>query len=346
MSLRGKLATIAVLAFVALTWSFAVLQAQPSESTATIAVVSNGEFEQGLSGWQLIDSGVGNSRITSLVSHSGNQSLMIELLPTNMMTNVQIQGVEQSVSIKNLRDLTVEAWFRTTTCGFPSGVQGQLMVEVGSLAVNYAASATCGSWQQFQRDVMGDFRAMYGSSGVALFQRNGNVSVTIALELLRNTPDQIDEYWSMYWDDISASAQVMQEANAPASSLTTSSEEAVTPSSTSSQPLQLVQMTTTNETAVVYAASPFGQPPLQMAFGVLVGAVLTLVVIVGISIITGGSHRRSSESQKTFCSKCGSLLRNRADYCVTCGASVEEMKDHLMRSNRIKGTESQRQNPE
>ena len=109
---------------------------------------------------------------------------------------------------------------------FPQGSRDQLWfrLRTGASTMTRHPVAENGT---LGRDVAKGFRTLYGASGLDLFQRNGKVSVTTALDLVRGfSRDAIDVQSSIYWDDANAIAQIPQDPSSTAS-LTSSTQTPV-----------------------------------------------------------------------------------------------------------------------
>ena len=328
--MRGKAFSVPLT--LSLLWLAASASTPQSHAAyAYVSIIHNGGFESGLWGWQVIDSGVGDSRTSKLVSHSGNYSLQLELWSTNMMTtDQQVQGVSQSATVENLTGLTVEAWYLTTSCQFPSGVEGQVIVQVENATIAYPTTTTCGEWEHFEANVIANNQS---AQGVDLFQRHGSASVVIALELVRSSPSALTQYWSMYWDDVNATAQTLQQTlqqTSAAISIASSNQTTVTSTETSVSTLTIA--TTQISPATNSVVSPFtvgvwiGGLPMVL-IGMLAGGVFTA------SIMAAATGARRVKG-RWFCPKCGfAQPESSVNYCASCGVSIDEMKNHLDRLN-------------
>ena len=296
------------------------------EGLVNVLELQNGDFEDGLSGWVVIDSGKGSSTLSSSISHSGSSSLQLDLRPTTSVTQAEIQGVSQHSSIENLRSLEAQAWFLTSSCAFPDGTTGRISVQVDQLGIEYNVNATCGAWQQIDLNVTMDFEARYGLGGLEPFQREGSVSLTFALQLVRSGANAmaLAEYVSMNWDDVQLIASVP----------TTMSTELTTTSTTSM--VSTTSMNSEASTSTVQATTSTTMPleastsQMQMPWPLL--AILSLALfLVAFFMIAPRVLRRKQRAVNVsrsgpFCPECGASLSKRIDakFCQECGAEISQ----------------------
>jgi hypothetical protein len=255
-----------------------------------VSILENGGFESGLSNWDLIESGDGTSASSGSFSHTGSYSLMLDLKPISMITETQIQGAYQAVSVQNLRGLSLQAWFLTPSCSLPRATMGRVVVQVEGIAVHYDTQATCGGWERITQNVTADFQSKLGSDGLHVFERQGQVSVLVALELVRSASDAmaLSEYLSVYWDDVNATASIESGMSMNVTTLSTSTSVGFV--ETSSTAISSV-LAPAPETALSTAAASPNHTGLLLVFLGFAFLSIPAAVFVGIAIIL--SKRRT-----------------------------------------------------
>jgi len=295
-----------------------------------ISVMQNGDFESGLSGWQKVDSGVGQSSVSKLVTRSGSFSLLLDLRPTSAVFDTEVQGAFQSTTVENLRNLELVAWALTAVCSFPEGVVGRLRVQVGELTLRYEVHGTCGTWRAINANVREDFQSAFGSQGSQLFEQNAEVPIIIALELVRAGANAmaLAEYVALYWDDVEMIASIPVQSTTIATAVANTSTSA---EETSTQTTQTVgQQTTTFTHVLTETQYLLGSPEqfygaLALIFAVAFGFSMALYVKSKLKRRTPpSSGERMGSLTKIFCRECGAKIPRYRDtkFCQECGAEL------------------------
>jgi len=287
-----------------------------------VPVLANGGFESGLLNWVPIESGDGSTRVSSSFFHSGANSLQLDLMPTSMITEAQVQGAQQSAVVENTRVLSFEAWFMTPLCGFLPGITGRVLIRVEGFVVHYDAGATCGVWKRLNRNVTADFQAEFGPDGQRLFELGRPLSILVALELVRSAPDEmaLSEYLSIYWDDVNATASIestMATSETATTTFTSTSEAKATKASGATGSPTTPQLETT-------LLSPAGSLN-WMGFDVVAGlSVSSIMAVATVAVVTFRRRAIKKSYVMMLCPECGRRLRLYDDtrYCTKCGASI------------------------
>jgi hypothetical protein len=179
-----------------------------NEATAEIQIIRNGGFESSLSDWESIGKASdGYIAVSTTIVHSGSRALVLALYPPLGGTSEGIsivRAVSQTVSVMNLRNLTVNAWYQTRID--TSQAYAGLVVTVGGLTVNYAGASST-SWGRLVANPGVDIKTKYGvAAWETVFQSSDPVDVTIVLELLGQTPFGDTQF--AFWDDVQANASI------------------------------------------------------------------------------------------------------------------------------------------
>lgn len=295
---------------------------QRYESTQETSILRNGDFENGLSFWQIIDSGSGASSTSAQIAHSGTSSLVLSLFPISSVASTQIQGILQRTLVRDLRGLGLTAWYLTTPCSLPAGSFGRLRLNIGGLSVNYELSGTCGKWQTITYNVTRDLELAYGLEGLSPFQQIGDVEISLSLELVRSGANAmaLAEYVSMNWDDVELIALVPAVSIANATALTTSTTLVTTEAFKSSTTGTTVE--TLTETWVSRAWTT------EQAYGWLTAALAGTFAIVLVLVVKVRTQRRLLHQlpypRRGRCPECGGPIPDYRDvrYCQECGADL------------------------
>ena len=296
------------------------------EKTVQTSILENGDFESGLSGWQAIDSGIGQSAVSRFIRHLGNSSLLLDLRPTSMLLKADVQGVLQPISIQNLRGLVIEAWYFTRSCSFPEGSIGRLQVQVGNLTTRYDAPATCGTWLQIARNVTADFQSEFGEEGLVPFQQSEEIRIVVSLQLVRSGTSNamaLSEYVSIHWDDAKAIATIPIQ-----STIETVESTTITTSETTTS------VETGERTATVTSSSK-ALPVTPLAFGLgaeqfyIVIGVLSAVFALSIALFVRSTLKKDRSAAVKgpvvkICPKCRAKIPPYSDvrYCQECGIDL------------------------
>ena len=298
-------------------------------------VLQNGDFENGLSNWQTIGF-PGYSSTTKLAhSGSGGLELLVYTRPDVSTLVTTKQGVSQTVQIRNLRALRIEAWFLPKITG-PS--DARLRVTIGDLTLNYyvifyspelarnpdnATSksillnqyAAYGFWNSINQDVAQDFQSSFGLAGQEPFQQS-EATLQISLELITHGTLAGPQY--LYWDDVIATALI------PAQASTTSSAN-------SSSTYSLISASTTTSSAIISSTSTTSQPLTQLAvetsFSIeqlILVSLIAVVIVAGVAVIILLMRRSQLSPSTRICPKCGVKSPPSNEYCYECGTRLPQ----------------------
>jgi len=345
--LKGR-STIALLLVLAISYStYSSTSVRGQENLTEISILQNGGFELGLSGWGVVDSGIGESKISNSVYRSGASSLTLDMVPTTAIPKGDVQGVVQTVKVANARGIQIEAWYLTPACSFPDGTAGQLNVKVGQLSVHYPIDGTCGRWKNVTRNVKDDLQSTYGPNGLALFQQNGRVNITFALELLHTNILPLYDYSSVNWDDVKVIAQVPTQSEvqsvtsssvttkltstttefAPQVNTTTAITTTVrtTPTTTTENVSPLIALKTVSLLPEFSSVLPW--PSDQLLLAVLMTLLLLGIISVSSVWLLEVRNRKrqagKSSSDLGRCPNCNARIRySDSKFCVKCGTKL------------------------
>jgi len=295
---------------------------QRYEKTQETSILRNGDFERGLSFWQIIGSGSGASSTSSQIAHSGTSSLILSLFPISSVASTQTQGILQRTIVRDLRGLRITAWYLTTACSLPAGSVGRLRLNIGGLSVNYELNGTCGKWETIAYNVTRDLELAYGLEGLSPFQQIGDVEITLSLELIRSGANAmaLAEYVSMNWDDVELIAFVpvtyIANATARTTSMTLVTTEAFKSSTTGTTVETLVETWTSRAWTT------------EQAYGWLTAALAGSFAVILVLVVKVRTQRRLLHQppyqRGDRCPECGGPIPNYRDvrYCQECGADL------------------------
>ncbi len=279
----------------------AIVKDQTHLEQANLALLQNGSFENGLTGWKIVGrTDAPYTTTTNLVRHSGSFSLLLDYITPPPVYDPPGQGAEQTTSIPRLTGLRLEAWFY-----LPEGYDGELELRIDDLVVHYLVgsenkppdtlrsrfvtviSTHCDmTWCPVKRDIDADFRSMFGSNLINSSKYDRPSNVTIVLWRTSGPPSW---HSRMYWDDVQLTSPILAQTN---SSITTAGRNAITIATTTTNPVAttITFSVTVTETKQI----PIGVP-VDMLYGAIVATVaVTFGTIMAVRMVSKRRRDRSN----------------------------------------------------